>query len=480
MMKPFFIILGFAILLGLSACQFQPKPQVASSSLQLETSRIIGGTLGGVIPPAASVEVEVKVPESLTAYPFDTPRRLVVPPDFEISVYARLESPRFMTIAPNGDLLVSQPFKDPERRYLGNIILYRPTESGIPEQYTFASNLKRAHDMVFHTIDDITYFYYSETNQVTRCIYSLGDTSVHDCDVVVSDLIDDDSPELNGALGHELKNIALDSQHKLYVSIASFCNACTEDTQSDPLRGAIYVYDADGSNGRLFAQGLRNATGLAFRPETDRLWVTVTNRDNIAYPYNNDFDEDGTNDYGKIIPEYVDNHPPELLTSVRDGGNYGWPFCNPNPDSETGYDRMPLDNDVILNPNGEALDCDTVIRSRKGIQAHSTPLGLLFLHETKFPEAYQKGLAIAYRGSWNRTKKTGYKIAYFPWNIEVPGPGEQMDLVTGWLNDETQEAWGRPVDVAVDLEGNMFISDDTSGTIYKMSYTGNTDIDAEE
>jgi glucose/arabinose dehydrogenase len=403
-----------------------------------------------------------------------------VPPDFEISVYARLESPRFMAIAPNGDLLVSQPFRDEERRYLGNIILYRPTESGIPESYSFASNLKRAHDMVFHSIDDITYFYYSETNQVTRCIYNSGDTAIKNCEVVVSGLIDDDSPELNGALGHELKNIALDSQHKLYVSIASFCNACLEDTQSDPLRGAIYVYDADGKNGRLFAQGLRNAEGLAFRPETDRLWVTNINRDNLAYPFNDDVDGDGLSDYGKIIPEYVDNHPPEQLTRVIDGGNYGWPFCNPNPDSESGYDWMPLDNDVVLNPNGEALDCSQVTRARKGIQAHSTPLGLHFLQDTAFPEAYRKGLAIAYRGSWNRTEKTGYKIAYFPWNVEMAGPGEQMDLVTGWLNEETQEVWGRPVDVAVDLEGNMFISDDTSGTIYKMRYVGNTDVDAEE
>ena len=480
-MTLFFRTLGIAMLfLGLSACgSYIPFSKSVNHS-SLQSSSIIGGTLGGDIPPAASVSVEVSVPEGLNIFPFDTPRSLLVPPDFEISVYARLESPRFMTIAPNGDLLVSQPFRDEERRYKGNIILYRPTESGIPESYTFATNLKRAHDIVFHTIDDVTYLYIAETHQISRCIYTLGDTESHDCEVIISGLVDDDSPELNGAIGHELKNIALDSQHKLYVSIASFCNACLEDTQSDPLRGAIYVYDADGKNGRLFAQGLRNAEGLAFRPETDRLWVTVNNRDNMAYPFNDDFDGDGISDYGKIIPEYVDNHPPELLTRVIDGGNYGWPFCNSNPDSETGYDSMPFDNDVVFNPDGSALDCTTANRVSQGIQAHSTPLGLLFLHQTAFPEAYQKGLAIAYRGSWNRTIKTGYKIAYFPWNVETPGPGTQIDLISGWLNDETQEAWGRPVDIAVDLEGNMFISDDTSGTIYKMTYTGSTDVDADQ
>jgi glucose/arabinose dehydrogenase len=459
-------------LIGLNACQ-QEEPRPTT----LESSAIIGGTLGGDIPPAASVSVEVKVPEGLNNEPFNVPRSLVVPPDFEISVYARLESPRFITIAPNGDLLVSQPFRDEERRYKGNIILYRPTKSGIPEKFEFATGLKRAHDLVFHTIDDVTYLYIAETHQISRCVYDLGDTAIHDCEVVVSGLVDDDSPELNGAIGHELKNIALDSLHNLYVSIASFCNACLADTQSDPLRGAIYIYDADGQNGRLFAQGLRNAEGLAFRPGTDRLWVTVNNRDELAYPFHNDFDNDGSDDYGKIIPEYVDNHPPDELARVYEGANYGWPFCNPTPDTETGYDRMPFDNDVVLNPNGAALDCSQANRIRKGIQAHSTPLGLLFLHETAFPEVYQKGLAIAYRGSWNRSEKTGYKIAYFPWNVELAGPGTQIDLVHGWLNDETQESWGRPVDIAVDLQGNMFISDDTSGTLYKMTYTGSVDIE---
>ena len=460
------LILCFFIV-SLNACQQSvPRPQ-------LESTAVIGSALGGDIPPAASVSVELSVPEGLNYDPFDVPRSLVVPPGFQVAVYARLESPRFMAVAPSGDLLVSQPFRDPKRRKNSKIMLYRETESGVPDAFEFATGLKRAHDLVFHTIDNLTYLYVAETNQISRCIYNLGDTQLHDCQVVVAKLPDDDAPELNGAIGHELKNIALDSEHNLYVSIASFCNACLADTQSDPLRGAIYIYDADGQNGRLFAQGLRNAEGLAFRPETDRLWVTVNNRDQLPYPFHNDFDGDGSDDYGKVIPAYVDNHPPDELTRVYEGANYGWPFCNPNPDTEAGYDRMPFDYDVLLNPDGAALDCDSqATQIRKGIQAHSTPLGLLFLHQTAFPENYQKGLAVAYRGSWNRTKKTGYKIAYFPWSVAVSGPGEQMDLVRGWLNDETQESWGRPVDIAVDLQGNMFISDDTSGTNYKMTYIG--------
>ena len=139
----------------------------------------------------------------------------------------------------------------------------------------------------------MTYVYVTETNQVNRYVYTPGALTPGTRQVVVSGLPDASSPELNGTYGHELKNIALDGNDKLYVSIASTCNVCTSDTQSTPVRAAIYVYNADGSNGRLFARGLRNAEGLAMIPGTNTLWVVVNNRDDIAYPFN-----DGSGNYG--------------------------------------------------------------------------------------------------------------------------------------------------------------------------------------
>lgn len=414
-------------------------------------------------PPGASTQVQVTVPESMRSEPFDVERFLNVPPNFSAAVYARIPNARYMAIAPNGDLLVSQPST-------GKVLLIQPNQNGDPAISDFATDLRRPHDIVFHTIDETTYVYIAETHQINRYTYTNGDTTGQNREVVVTGLPDNSTPELRGAYGHELKNVALDSNNKLYVSIASTCNACIEDTISDPVRGAIYQYNADGSNPRLFAEGLRNAAGLDFIPETNELWATVNNRDNIGYPFNDDWDGDGSNDYGKIIPSYVDNHPPDEFTKVRDGGNYGWPFCNPNPNSESGYNDMPYDLDVQMNPDAE-VDCGAMDRINQGIQAHSAPLGLTFLQDTAFPELYRQGAAIGYRGSWNRTVKTGYKIAYFPWDSTTQTPGDQIDLVTGWLNDETQDVWGRPIDVAVDLQGNMFISDDTSGTIYKLSYT---------
>lgn len=406
-------------------------------------------------PPGASVLTKVQVPEGMRSAPFDNDRYLKLPPNFSIAVYARIGGARFMAVAPNGDLLVSQPGT-------GKVLRVQANSSGDPQISTFVDGLRLPHDLVFHTIDGITYLYVAESHQINRFTYNLGDTTAHNRQVVIAGLPDSSTPELQGHYGHELKNIALDAYHKLYVSIASTCNACVEDTLNDPIRGAIYQYNADGSGRRLFAQGLRNAEGLAFVPGTRDLWVVVNNRDNIAYPH-----DDGSGNYGLVVPSYVDNHPPEEFTRVREGGNYGWPFCNPNPDTPRGLNKMPFDRDYQLNADGH-VDCSKMNRIIKGIPAHSALLGLSFLSGTRFPRLYRPGVVVALHGSWNRQQKIGYKAIYFPWQRETRRPGRRMTLVSGWLNKETQEVWGRPVDVAVDLQGNLLISDDRSGTIYTL------------
>ncbi|CAA9250957.1 MAG: L-sorbosone dehydrogenase [uncultured Cytophagales bacterium] len=437
-----------------------PRTNRLPQFLLAATLLLVAGPGRAQTPPAASVPVKVQVPTSMRTAPFDVDRYLTVPRDFAISVYARVSKPRFMAIAPNGDLLVSQPST-------GKVLLVRPNGSSNPLVSDFATGLRNPHDIVFHAIGTATYVYIAESHQINRYAYTAGDLTARNRQVVVAGLPDASTPELKGSYGHQLKNIALDGNHKLYVSIASTCNACVSDTQSDPVRGSIYQYNADGTGRRLFARGLRNAEGLAFVPGTNHLWVVVNNRDNIAYPFNNDFDGDGTSDYGKVLAGYVDNHPPEAFTYVRDGGNYGWPFCNPNPDNT--LVNMPFDRDYQFNANGQ-VDCNGMTRISRGIQAHSAPLGLTFLGGTAFANAYRNGAAVALHGSWNRTKKTGYKVAYFPWNGTTQTPTGQVDLVTGFVNDATQIILGRPVDVAVDRQGDMFISDDYNGTIYKLSY----------
>ncbi len=430
---------------------------LSASLVSLIPALTVFSTAAFAQPPAASVNTKLKVPSSMNYSPFNINRYLKVPPNFSISVYARIPSARFIAVAPNGDLLVSQPST-------GKVLIVRSNGTRDPIISNFVTGLRKPHDIVFHKIDNTTYVYISETNQINRFTYNYGDLIARNRQVVVTGLPDSSTSELKGAYGHELKNIALDANHKLYVSIASTCNACTQDTVSNPKRGAIYQYNADGSNKRLFAQGLRNAEGLAFLPNTNDLWVVVNNRDNIAYPFN-----DSSGKYGRVIPSYVDNHPPEEFTKVQDGGNYGWPFCNPNPDTSNGVNNMPFDRDYQFNADGH-VNCNAMDRISKGIQAHSAPLGLIFLQNTNFPRLYSTGAVAGLHGSWNRQTKTGYRIAYFPWNSATRTPGQEIELVSGWLVPATQEVWGRPVDMAVDQQGNLLISDDYSGTIYKLSY----------
>lgn len=431
----------------------------ASASSTTESSATASRPRIALAAPA-SIHQRLEVPDQLAEGPFAEERSLSVPPGFQIRLWDRVEGARFMALAPNGDVLVSVPSS-------GRVLLLRERENDVPERFEFAAGLNAPHDIVFHRINDTTYVYIAESNRVIRAAYTSGSTRIANPEVVVADLPDASLPELRGAYSHQLKNIALSPSHKLYVSIASSCNSCVEDTESDPVRGAIYEYDADGSNRRLFARGVRNAEGLAFLPGTSQLWAAIVGRDQIPYPFDNDFDGDGQSDYGKVMQSFVDDHPAEVFTRIRDGGNYGWPFCDPMPNSD--MTDLPLARDYLLNRDGQRLDCSTADRGSKGIQAHSTPLGVSFLHNTNVPEAYRKGAAIALRGCWNCSSlRSGFKVVYFPFD-EAGNAGAEIDLVSGFVIDpDARSVWGRPVDVIADARGNMLISDDHAGAIYQL------------
>ena len=414
-------------------------------------------SLASAAPQAASVRVNVEVPSLMRDGAFTENRTLLVPPGFRVSVLARIPGARFIAIAPNGDIFVSQPGA-------GKVVVIRERPGAEPQLFEFASGLRLPHDIVFHSINGVMYVYIAESNQISRTVYWQGDLTARALQVIIANLPDGSTAELNGPHAHALKNIALDRNHKLYVSNASTCNACVRDNITNPVRGAIYQYNADGTGQRLFARGIRNAEGLAMLPGTDELWVVVNGRDEMLYPR-----QDATGNYKKLVRSYVDNHPPEIFTRVRENGSYGWPFCNPTQDSPTGYDDMLLENDVEADP-GLTANCSDRDRPTRGIQAHSAPLGLSFLHDSAFAIDYRFGAIAALHGSWNRSQPTGYKVIYFPWNAGARRPEAPIDLVSGWL-DPAMNVWGRPVDAVPDAAGNLLISDDASGTVYRLSPT---------
>jgi len=441
---------------------FQLKIHSGAKWLALGAAFLGMAAKSGAQPAGAGVSVKINVPASMRSAPFNVDRFLNLPPNFGVSVLARVPGARFMAVAPNGDILVSNPGA-------GKVELVRPQKSGDPLVSDFVSGLRSPHDIVFHAIGGTNYVYISESNEINRFVYNTGDATAGARQVVVANLPDASSPELHGSYGHQLKNLALGPDDKLYVEVSSATNADPSDTTSNPVRCAVYQYNADGTNGRLFARGLRNPEGLAFVPGTNDLWATVNNRDNTAYPFHNGFNGDSTDDYGKVMPAYVDNHPPDEFTHVKDGANYGWPFANPDPDTPAGMDLPPFDFDVQNNPDGSSFPLSDFTRIDKGIQAHSAVLGLSFLQNTLVPQDYRNGVVMALHGSWNRTVPTGYKVIFFPW--QGGKPGAQMDFATGWLDPASHGVWGRPVDVVPDFHGNLLISDDASGTIYQVSPT---------
>jgi len=394
--------------------------------------------------------------------PFDRDRYLLVPRGFRIAVVARVYQARFILPVTHTDTLVALPFAN-------KIVLVRESPEGKTQILDFLTHLKKPQGMALWRSPGQTFLYAAASNEVVRMPFDPGSDRPGPLETIVPNLPDASDPELHGAYAHDLKNIVIGPDNKLYVDIASASNANPADTTSDPIRCAIYVYDLIGGSGRFFARGIRNAEGLGFVPGTTELWAVVNERDDIRFPFHRGFMAGSKDDFGRRITAYVDDHPPDELIRVREGADYGWPFANPDPDTPNGMNNMPFDPDVDANPDWSKCPEKLFTRVNKGIQAHSAPLGMTFLQETKLPSSFRNGLAVALHGSSDRSIKTGYKVIFFPW-LDSGEPGDPSDLVSGWLDDATQEEWGRPVDVRPAADGrSLLISDDFSGTLYRLS-----------
>jgi len=442
--------LAGALVLTVASCGGKPSAGPNAPAPSTAAQGATGSSAPAAAPVGPPTRVTVQVPAGLNTAPFNVERALTIPSGWTASVYARIAKARFMSLTPSGDLLVSQPSE-------GKVLLVRKGQVS-----EFVGGLNRPHDIVFAPVGGAMQVFIAQADRVMRYPYTDGDTRAQAGQVVVDGLPDTSTPELRGQYAHVLKNIAV-RENTLYVSIASTCNACVQDTVSDPQRATIYTYDAGGHNAgrKLFAKGLRNAEGLAFVPGSADLWVVVNNRDNTLVPDDRDVTGDGKSDKGKRVVQFVDNYPVEPFVHVTEGGFYGWPFCNPN--SDKGTRNLTYDRDYELNREGQKADCAKANPIDVGIQAHTAPLGLTFTQGTKAPDL---GAVIPLHGSWNRSQPSGYKVIYFPWTAS--GPGEEHDLATGWL-DANGKAWGRPVDVAIDTDGSILVSDDAGGSIIRLT-----------
>ena len=222
---------------------------------------------------------------------------------------------------------------------------------------------------------------------------------------------------------------------KMFVSVGSSSNV--SDDAAEQRRANVLQFNPDGSGERIYASGIRNPVSLALNPVTGQLWTSVNERDQLG-----------------------DNLPPDYITHLAEGGFYGWPwyYIGSNQDPRHAGKHPEL-KDKVLVP-------DVLV------QAHSASLGMTFYEGRQFPAEYQGDAFAAEHGSWNRVKRTGYKI------IRVimkngKATGEYEDFVTGFVTSDGH-VWGRPVGVAVAMDGSLVFTEDSGGSVWRVSYTGNS------
>lgn len=340
------------------------------------------------------------------------------PEDIEVSVYARgIKSARFFAFGPNDTLFVGSSSDD-------SIYVVRDKDGdGTAEDVKkIDSSLSTPHSVFYYNGD----LYLGEETRVSVYRNMTEDGTYEKKDVIIDNL--PGGNRLTGG-GHKTRTVVVGPDNRLYVSIGSSCNVCDED---DKRRATIMRYNLDGSGEETFATGLRNTVGFDF-DDSGELYGADMGRDLIG-----------------------DDIPPEEINKIEQGKNYGWPYCYGNKINNPEYkDNAQYCTDSTVAPAFE-------------IQAHSAPLGFLFMKATErdmWPDQFQSGYFVALHGSWNRTTPTGYKVVWVDTSGVQP---KQHNFLTGFLDDK-EGVWGRPVGLGFDSNGNLYVSDDKQDLIYKVT-----------
>jgi glucose/arabinose dehydrogenase len=372
-----------------------------------------------------------------------TDQKPIVPNGFEVNLFASgLSGPRIIRTAPNGDVFVAESDA-------GRIRVLRGNGGESAQSSIFASGLNYPFGIAFYPAGpDPQWIYVGDTDAVLRFPYRNGDVTARGAaETVVPDL---------PVGGHHTRDVVFSQDGKtMYVSVGSGSNDA-EDMEnlpadklasfatSHPLgatwgaeagRADVLAFDPDGKDERIFATGIRNCVGMAVAPATGTVWCSTNERDGLG-----------------------DDVPPDYITRVREDAFYGWPwyYIGANTDPRHRGERPDLKDKVTVP--------DVLI------EAHSASLGMTFYDGTQFPAEYRGNIFAAEHGSWNRSKRTGYKIIRVIVKDGVP-TGEYDDFAIGFVINDS-EVWGRPVGVTAAKDGALLVSEDANGTIWRIAYTG--------
>jgi len=351
-----------------------------------------------------------------------------VPDGFKIDqALTGLSEPRTIVAAPNGDLFLTESSA-------GRIRVLRgfSADGKVITNEVFATDLTLPYGVAFYPSGPNPQFVYiGNTNSIVRFPYKNGDLKASGpAQVIVARI--PGGGRYGG--GHWTRSIVFSNDgKKLYVGVGSKANV--GEGESETNRADVLEFSPDGTGQRIYAWGVRNASGLAMHPQTGQLWVAVNERDALG---------------DDLVPDYV--------THIQEGGFYGWPwyYTGPNQDPRFAGKHPELKEKVIV--------ADVLL------QSHSAPLNLTFYEGTQFPAEYRGDLFVTSHGSWNRAHRTGYKVlrVYAP---NGKATGEYQDFVTGFVVDDAK-VWGRPVGVTVAGDGALVFTDDASNSVWRVTYTG--------
>jgi len=350
------------------------------------------------------------------------------PEGFAVTEFATdLDQPRVIVRAPNGDLFVAESKADRIR------VLRDADGDGKPEvNEVFATDLNQPFGIAFYPRGaEPKYVYVGNTDSVVRFAYQNGDTKTSGKPETIVKDIPSGSESVGGG-GHWTRDLEFSPDGKtLFVSVGSRSNV--DDDESEARRARILAFDPDGKNERVFAHGIRNPVGLATHPKTGQLWTSVNERDELG-------------DY--LVPDYI--------THVEEGGFYGWPwyYLGPNQDPRHLGKHPELKQTVIVP--------DVLL------QSHMASLDLTFYDGEAFPQEYRNDAFASEHGSWNRARRVGYKVVRIPMK-DGKATGEFEDFLIGFVTKDGN-VWGRPVGVAVAKDGALMVTDDGSGTIWRVAY----------
>lgn len=340
-----------------------------------------------------------------------------VPKGFRAKMFATgLKSPRWMLVAPNGDIFVTESYQN-------RIILLRDRDhTGAAESQTvFAKGLNLPTGMAIHN----GYFYVANTDSVVRFKYTVGDSTVSNPEKIVTGI------PSRGYRQHWTRNLLFDSSGKhFYLTIGSETN---KDVEAMP-RGAVWRYDEDGGNRQLIASGIRNPVGLALNPSSGDLWATCVERDYMG-----------------------DDVVPDFFTRIKAGQWYGWPYYYVGKHVDPAFRNKPRPNKSVTVP-------DVLFT------AHSTPLQFIFYKGSMFPPEYRGDALIAMRGSTNRFHKSGYRVVRVHFQNGIPTRG-YSDFMWGLVPDDTKRpVYGRPVGMAEMPDGSVLVADEGGHCIWRIAY----------